>query len=170
MSTLFTLRGVATVLVLLSLTLPLSRCQREKAFLRAPGAPAAAEATGQPVEFDYTYAHEWFQLDEWQGWIALLTFAWPVLALVARWGSRSLRESRWLGWLEAALALGGGYVIWQMSSIGERLVGAYVGISGMGVYFISAIRDLCLPSGVSGHAGTAVGTEATGSGVPDRRD
>jgi hypothetical protein len=32
-------------------------------------------------------------------------------------------------------------MIWELSSIGERLVGAYVAFSGIGLYLIAAVRD-----------------------------
>ena len=53
-----------------------------------------------------------------------------------------IRQSKVLRWAEVALCLGGGYMIWALSSFGERLVGAYVGLSGMGLYLIATSRDL----------------------------
>ena len=44
-------------------------------------------------------------------------------------------------WAEILLCLGSGYLIWALSSIGERLSGAYVAFSGIGLYLIAVVRD-----------------------------
>ena len=140
MNNFITLRGIATALVLISLALPLSRCQRKTVTVRTESVPT--EVISAPISYDYTYAHDWFRLTEWGGWLTVFTFSWPIVILLARWRSQRLRQSEVLRWAEVALCLGGGYMIWVLSSFGERLVGAYVGLSGMGLYLIATSRDL----------------------------
>ncbi|MEJ2200272.1 MAG: hypothetical protein P8X63_04560 [Desulfuromonadaceae bacterium] len=134
------LRHIATALVLISLALPLSRCQKKVVLPQEE--QVSSVATEEPVEFEYTYPHDWFELDEWTGWVALLTFAWPPLVLLARHRSRRLRESMAFKGMEVLLSAGGGYIIWLLSAFGERLVGFYVAISAMAIYLFAAGSEL----------------------------
>lgn len=131
------LRIIATALILCSLFLPLSRC----ASYRAESEEIRAVTKNEPVQFEYTYAKDWFVLTEWQGWLALLSFSWPLIVLLGRWRSSKIRESQVTKWLEILLCLGSGYLIWALSSFGERLFGAYLVLTGMSLYLIAAIRD-----------------------------
>jgi hypothetical protein len=133
------LRIIATALVLFSLFLPLSRCERKPIVLK-DGKITIVEKNG-PVTFSYHYPRDWFVLTEWQGWLALFTFSWPLMMLLIRWRSRKIREFQATQWVEIILCLGSGYMIWKLSSIGERLSGAYVALSGIGLYLIAAVKD-----------------------------
>ncbi|MBN1833257.1 MAG: hypothetical protein JW896_14225, partial [Deltaproteobacteria bacterium] len=100
-----------------------------------------AVTKNDPVEFEYTYAKDCFVLTEWQGWPSLFSFSWPLIVLLGRWRSSKIRESQVTQWMEILLCLGSGYVIWALSSFGQRLFGAYVVLSGMALYLIAAVRD-----------------------------
>ena len=95
----------------------------------------------EPVSFSYRYAKDWFVLTEWQGWLTLFTFSWPLMMLLIKWRSRRIRESQATQCVEILLCLGSGYVIWALSSFGERLVGAYVALTGIGLYLMAAVGD-----------------------------
>lgn len=131
------LRIIATALVLFSLVLPLSRCERKAIVLKGE---SITMMKNEPVSFSYRYAKDWFVLREWQGWLTLSTFSWPLMMLLIRWRSR-IREFQATLWVEILLCLGSGYVIWALSSFGERLVGAYVALTGIGLYLIAGVRD-----------------------------
>ena len=131
------LRIIAMALILCSLALPLSRCER----YRVESENINAVKKNEAVEFEYTYAKDWFVLTEWQGWLAILSFSWPLIVILGRWRSRKLRESQVTQWTEIILCLGSGYIIWALSSFGERLFGAYVVLSGMALYLVAAVRD-----------------------------
>ena len=133
------LRIIATVLILCSLTLPLSRCERKSYVLKDGNITAVAK--NDPVKFNYQYAKDWFHLREWQGWLVLLSFSWPLVMLFARWKSRKIGKSQVTQWAEILLCLGSGYIFWTISSFGERLFGAYIALSGMAVYLIAVARD-----------------------------
>ncbi len=131
------LRIVTAALILCSLALPLSRCGHYS----AESENVTAAAKDEPVGFDYMYPKDWFDLTDWQGWVALFSFSWPLIVIFGRWRSRKIRESRITPWTEIVLCLGSGYVIWSISSFGERLWGAYVVLSGMALYLTAAVRD-----------------------------
>lgn len=131
------LRIIAMALILCSLALPLSRCER----YRVESENINTVTKNEAVEIEYTYAKDWFVLTEWQGWLAILSFSWPLIVILGRWRSNKIRESQVTLWTEIFLCLGSGYVIWAVSSFGERLFGAYVVLSGMALYLIAAVRD-----------------------------
>ena len=136
----FMLRIIATALVLCSLVLPLSRCEHQPFLLTDGGGTIVEE--GKPVTYEYKYAKDWFTLKEWLGWLVLLSFSWPLIILLSRWRSMRIRKSKILPWLEILLCLGSGYVIWTISSFGERLVGAYVAMTGVGLYLLAVANGM----------------------------
>ncbi len=132
------LRIIAIVLVLFSLALSLSRCENKAIVLKGESITLTKK---EPVSFSYRYAKDWFVLTEWQGWLTVFTFSWPLMMVLIKWRSRRIRESQATQWAEILLCLGSGYVIWALSSFGERLVGAYVALTGIGLYLMAAVRD-----------------------------
>jgi len=106
------------------------------------GGNITAVAKNDPVEFNYQYAKDWFDLREWQGWLVLLSFSWPIFMLLAKWKSTKTGKSQVTQWLEILLCLGSGYILWTISSFGERLFGAYIALSGMALYLIAAAKDI----------------------------
>jgi hypothetical protein len=136
------LRHIATVLVLASLALPLSRCQRK--VTPEPTGRSPAVSTDEAFRFEYVYAYDWFDLDEWEGWLALFTFSWPALVLLVRRRSGSLSQSTAFNCIETILAIGGGYMVWGLSGFGERLVGAYIAFAGMATYLFASLKDLLM--------------------------
>jgi hypothetical protein len=132
------IRIIATALIICSLTLPLSRCERKAIVL--DGDKITSIKNIEPVQYKYTYAKDWFDLTDWLGWIALFSFLWPMLMLLAGWRSRKIRESKVKHWIEILMSIGSGYFIWALS-FGERLFGAYVALSGMALYFVAATSD-----------------------------
>jgi hypothetical protein len=131
------LRIIATALILCSLALPLSRCAR----YRAESEKTNDVTKNEAVEFEYKYAKDWFVLTEWQGWLAVFSFSWPLIVILGRWRFRKIGVSQVTLWTEILLCLGSGYMIWALSSFGERLFGAYVALSGIALYLIAALRD-----------------------------
>lgn len=85
--------------------------------------------------------HCYSKIREWQGWLVLLSFSWPLVILSARWKSRKIGKLQMTQWLEILLCLGSGYIFWTISSFGERLFGAYIALSGLALYLIAAARD-----------------------------
>jgi hypothetical protein len=139
----FNSKAIAIALILFSLVLPLSRCSRDD--VRLQEGSLIIDPTQKPVRFDYQYPKDWFLFSEVIGWLALLTYTWPLILLLVKWKFQNAAQSRAMKWAEVFLCIGGGTMVWELSSFGERLVGAYVALAGMGLYLITTIRDLRLP-------------------------
>ena len=140
MNNFFNLRSIGTILVLVSLALPLSKCQ-SKAVAVDPDR-RLEKPISSSTDVHYTYPHHWFSLTEWKGVPVAATFAWPGIMVLVRYRSREIRRPRALAALEAVLCIGGGYLIWGISAWGERLVGAYLSLTGMGLYLVAAMGDI----------------------------
>ena len=135
----FSIRGIAVVLIAVSLFLPLSRCERKPIVLNGEDHSSAEFAA--PVHYSYTYAKDWFQLSDWTGWVAMLSFAWPLILLILVWQSPKEREHRALPWVEILLCMGSFFVIWNLSSFGERRYGAYLALAGLVIYLLGAVIE-----------------------------
>ena len=128
------LRRVAAGLLLLSLALPSYTCAGYVApdGSKVGSIPAGADsATYQPTRLPH-YALKVWTPREAGFWIVLLAFSWPIpiLALRRRPGTRL---SRWLWWVEPVCAIAGGWLIWQIATLGRPASGTYVALAATAI-------------------------------------
>lgn len=135
-----TARGISTALLLVCVVLPLSRCEKAKV-VRGPDGSIALEEQETP-EFQTYYAFDYFEPRDISGYLALLTFTWPLAIAVVRKRTRTMRSGHMVSILEIVLCLAAAYMVWAMSSLGERLFGAYVALAALALYLVSPAKEV----------------------------
>jgi len=104
--------------------------------------PEGADPTRYAPFPERHYAWEGLSWRDASSWMAVVAFLWPLPMLAYGLRSRSQRVTRVSLWLEPVLVAGSTYLIWAISSIGQRAAGAYVGLSANGLYAIGCFQDL----------------------------
>lgn len=115
------LRGAGALLVLVSLALPLSRCESD------PAGPA-------PPVVEYTYA--WSELDAgdpWS-WARAAAFLWPAAAVLYRRRGRSARGRRLLLVLEPVACLASALLLAMATLFEAWMLGTWLALAGLGLY------------------------------------
>jgi len=113
-----------------SLFLPQYTCAR----LRGPDGmvtdtiPAGADSSAYKRYDQPHYALEHFGPLNYETWITVTVFTWPLVFLAVRTRRRLKRTNRVLWWLEPILILASAYLIVAFSDVGDRAYGAYLGL------------------------------------------
>ncbi len=129
-------RIVAAVLLATSFCLPQYTCD----MYRAPDGKVMGTVPHGTDPSQYTpfkerhYAWEDLTWSDLSSWLVAVAFFWPVPVLAVGLRTRRRWVSRAATWLEPLLVAGSVYVIWVFSSLGQRAVGAYVGLGASGLY------------------------------------
>jgi len=132
------------ILMLAALFVPLSQCSRGSKENALPPPPKTGwqkifPRSDAQVEYDYGAKHLDLSL---HGVLSLVAFGWPfVLALLGR-RVRGKRRAWILYALEILLCAGTGWWIYAVTEGGTRLWGAYFVFALVGVYGLTALRDL----------------------------
>lgn len=74
-------------------------------------------------------------------WAAVVAFGWPIPILVYRRRRKTLTPSGRLAATEIVVALGSGYVIYAMASVGRLAVGTYLALSADAVLLSCALAE-----------------------------
>ena len=74
-------------------------------------------------------------------WVAVVAFGWPIPILVYRRRRKALAPSGRLAATEIVVALGSGYVIYAMASVGRLAVGTYLALSADAVLLGCALAE-----------------------------
>jgi len=127
------LRGAAALLLLVSLALPLSRCEQDVP--AAPGARAERRVT-------YTYALSRLEAWEPDSWLAGVAFLWPVPVLVGR---NRLRR----GWprtallaAEPALCALTAATVTMLTLFGELMAGAWLALGAAALWLAAWLVEV----------------------------
>lgn len=128
------LKRLATGLLLLSLALPSFTCAGYEGpdGRRVSGVPTGADPASYRAARVPHYPLGLWTPREGAFWIVLLAFTWPIpiLALRRRAGSRIARLA-W--WIEPVCAVAGGWMIWQVATLGRPASGTYVALTATGI-------------------------------------
>ncbi|MCP4288315.1 MAG: hypothetical protein GY792_28460 [Gammaproteobacteria bacterium] len=141
MTTIKAIKMVGALLLLLSITLPMSKCSYH---VDSSGNryPRGDKIPGNAIEkWEKNYAFDEFEPLDPGSWTIVLVFTWPVLAL----GSLQWRPHGRVSWitrgLEPLLLAGSVYIVNFISTffVERRDIGAYVAFIGLGIYAIGVI-------------------------------
>jgi hypothetical protein len=143
-SLLFIIKAVAAVLLLTSFFMPLSSCRYElakDAFVRNPAGEREKPVLVKRKEPDVSYAYELLDIDDYEAWLIVLAFTWPIpLLLYERFGRRSsVRRS--LIFLGLLLCIGSGYMVWAITFAEDLLYGAYVAFAALVCFFAASLLE-----------------------------
>jgi len=124
------LKGVALVLLILSLTLPISRvrgCDLSK--------------MRQTQEYHYNYAFSNFQVDKTADWITVVVYLWHIVFFIYLIKAKSLKK--WFHLLEILLSFASGLWIYARTSwFSEIWIGAWVAISVFTFYLSLSVASV----------------------------
>jgi hypothetical protein len=129
-------RRGATVLLLVALVFPLSRCSGQRNGNTAdPGQGSSA----------YTYSYAWSDFDPLSpgSWLILAVFAWPVALVLFEVISRR-PASIWLPALQALLFAGSLYVLYLRTFLYELWYGGYIAYAALSVCLLASVGELVL--------------------------
>lgn len=135
-------RYVAGGLLLLSLTLPLSQCCHKKCSIEGGKLPTN-QSTAEKFEIRYEIRYPSYYMDfkEVGGYLILAAYTWPVLMAFARIRARKPPAQLTVLILEALLCAGSWWLIYQLGSFGRRLIGGYLALVGVSLYFLATGID-----------------------------
>ncbi|MGA3286128.1 MAG: hypothetical protein ABSD46_01735 [Bacteroidota bacterium] len=122
------LKGVASILLILSMTLPLSRCNQ-------------TDSSGKqfdPPRYTYQYALSDFKINDIGNWLLVIAFIWPLGSFLYQ---RTKNISRkWFFVLEIILCVGSGYFIYYAATLfGQIWIGGWIALFSITTYFILSI-------------------------------
>ena len=134
---------VAAALLAVSFLLPQYTC----AMYRGPDGKtvqAVPQGTNAKQYMPFRERHYAWEDAHWNdasSWIAPTVFLCPLLLLP--WGLRGKRGriGRLCWWLEPFFVGGSLYVVWTFSSLGDRAIGAYLGLGADGLYGLAWLLD-----------------------------
>jgi len=138
------LKLIGALLLLASLALPQYTCAR----LRAPdgsvwdSVPPGKDATLYRPFTERHYAYENIELRDPISWLTLVAFGWPLILTGVRRRFPGPTLNRVLWWLEPVLAGTSGYLILVFSSLGDRAIGAYVGLAALVLLLLAWLAEL----------------------------
>jgi hypothetical protein len=129
-------RRGATLLLLVALVLPLSRCSGQRS-----GEPADP---GQGPSA-YTYYYAWSDFDPLSpgSWLILAIFAWPVGLVLYEVISRR-PASIWLAAVQVLLFAGSLYVLYIRTFLYELWYGGYIAYAALSVCLFASLGELVL--------------------------
>jgi hypothetical protein len=140
-------KTVAAALLAIALLLPQYTCRvyRSPEGKVVSSIPDGADPSAYRAFRERHYAWEdaaWRQPTTWL-YPALFMWPVPVLILGRRLGRTRARRVHWI--VETTLVATSIYFIWALSDLGQRAVGAYLGIAANGLYAVACVvetRDL----------------------------
>ena len=138
------LRFLAAALLAFSLALPSYTCDGYQApsgekVESIPDGADAGEYTAVQIPH---YVLEKPDLDDFDFWIAIFAFTWPLPWLALRARYPDARITRWLRWSEPPLAVGSAWFIYMVGNIGRPAVGTYVALTANAALVAIWIREL----------------------------
>jgi hypothetical protein len=136
------LRGVGALVILVSLCLPMSTCTSGPAPIPA-GEPTAGAAVAHSTETTVTYHYAFSRSDLTEpGWAVgrVVGFFWPLVFVILR--VRRTRRHGVLTAAEAFLLPASAFLVYAVSVVGDRAIGAYVAWSGLAIYAGGWLADI----------------------------
>jgi len=136
-----TLKVIGAVLLLLSMTLPMSSCTETKE-ASSEQVTSAPQSNSPDSEKEYHYIVDNIDPKDPATWITFLAFVWPVIMLGMLQWKKSGRMALIFRGLELLLIIGS--LIWidfiATFLTDRREIGAYLAYAALGIYAIGAIR------------------------------
>jgi hypothetical protein len=133
----------AAALLSIALLLPQYTCRMYRALEGkvVSSIPDGADSSAYKAFRERHYAWEDAAWRQPSTWLPPALFLWPVPVLVF-WGRLRgswARRSRWI--VETTLLAASIYFIWAQSDVGQRAVGAYLGIAANGLYAVACMIE-----------------------------
>lgn len=130
-------RHAATVLLLVALVLPLSRCSGQH----------SGNSAGQASEPSaYTYHYAWSDFDPLSlgSWLIMLVFAWPLALLLYERIARRPSTSAWLRGAQVLLSAGSIYLIYLRTFLDELWYGGYLAYTALSACLLASLVECVL--------------------------
>jgi hypothetical protein len=131
-------RWLGGVLLLVCLVLPVSQCEKQRVVIENGKLESRSET---PSTYKVLYPTDYIDLSDIGGVVALVSYTWPVLAALAYFATRRRNARRFVSFFEALLCIGSGWVIYELGSIGRRMIGGYVGLVAVTIYCLATLPD-----------------------------
>jgi hypothetical protein len=125
-------------LLLLCLALPVSQCENQQVVMENGKLAARSE---MPPTYKVLYPTDYIGLSDVGGVVALVSYTWPVLAAAVYFATRRRTARRFVSLFEALLCLGSAWVIYELGSLGRRMIGGYVGLVAVTIYCLATLPD-----------------------------
>ena len=114
------MRHLGGGLLLLSLTLPLSQCEKQ-----------------------VSYPLDGFNFTDIGSYMLLAAYIWPILTNFTRISLKSPKKQLATAVFEALFCVASGWLILCLASIGDRiLIGGYVAFTGLFIYLSASIAEI----------------------------
>jgi hypothetical protein len=121
------------------LVLPVSQCEKQRVVIDNGKLVDATPQT--PPTYRVLYPTDYIHLSDIGGVVVLVSFTWPLLAAVAHVATRRRAARRILPFFEALFSIGSAWVIYELGSIGHRMIGGYVGLVAVAIYCLATVPD-----------------------------
>jgi hypothetical protein len=131
-------RWLGGVLLLVCLVLPVSQCENQRLVMENGKLEARSET---PPTYKVLYPTDYIGLSDVGGVVALVSYTWPVLAAAVYFATRRRTVRRVLPFFEALLCIGSAWVIYELGTVGRRMIGAYVGLVAVTIYCLATLPD-----------------------------
>jgi hypothetical protein len=131
-------RWLGGVLLLLCLVLPVSQCENQRVVMENGKLEARSET--QPT-YKVLYPTDYIHLSDSGGVVVLVSYTWPVLAALAYFATRRRTAGRFVSFFEALLCIGSAWVIYELGTVGRRMIGGYVGLVAVTIYCLATLPD-----------------------------
>ena len=137
----YAFKVIGAVLLLLSMTLPMSSCTETKKSVSEQASPAA-QINSQHSEVKYHYITDNIDLKDPAIWITFFAFVWPVLALGLLQWKKTGRTALIFRGFELLFLIGSLMWIEFIATFltDRREIGAYLAYLALVIYAIGAIR------------------------------
>jgi hypothetical protein len=131
-------RRLGGVLLLVCLVLPVSQCENNRIVIQNGKLDLRSET---PPTYKILYPTDHVDLHEPIGVVVLVSYTWPVLAALAYFATGRRTAGRFVSFFEALLCIGSAWVIYELGTVGRRMIGGYVGLVAVTIYCLATLPD-----------------------------